>query len=397
MSVMQLGIARGRIGAIISIAAGVLIYNSTAIANSELSNYDKVEVLDRGVIGSAWEFTDTSNGDVPIIGKITAIERDGSGCVYLFDIQQKHVLQLDSAGRYQRVIGEPGEGPGQLSNPVAFCLQSGTLNIAESVPGRVVRFDLNDGFYRTTSKVHAADGSGDDFVTLQTISDLGKGFVAVGSRVDMAADMRVIAFLGILNEAGILTTSILERSTELASIQTGAGILDLQSVYRAMWCSGTVIAIVPDPSEYRIEVFGQDGASISHVERPHKKFSYTDAERKQMLDDLHITGGTLSGVNVDPVDLLPKYRPVVNAIAERDGELWVMLVEEKYSSAESATGACLFDVYRISDPTKIVLDRQVRAELRSYVRGKDAVFLLRGGVMVVAPCDDGTVVRFYQL
>jgi len=57
---------------------------------------------------------DCADPDLPLIGRISAAAPAGGGRVLLVDRQLAHVLVVSPDGRIERVLGERGEGPGEV-------------------------------------------------------------------------------------------------------------------------------------------------------------------------------------------------------------------------------------------------------------------------------------------
>lgn len=53
-------------------------------------------------------------GDEYQFGEISGVDVDRGGTIYVADKQARHVSVFDAAGKYLRVIGAPGEGPGEF-------------------------------------------------------------------------------------------------------------------------------------------------------------------------------------------------------------------------------------------------------------------------------------------
>jgi sugar lactone lactonase YvrE len=71
--------------------------------------------------------------DWAAFGEVTALSFDADGNLYIRDTQADRITVLDSDGEFLRTVGSPGEGPGEISNPMGF---------ATFGDGRVAIFDF---------------------------------------------------------------------------------------------------------------------------------------------------------------------------------------------------------------------------------------------------------------
>jgi hypothetical protein len=71
--------------------------------------------------------------DWAAFGEITSLDFDAAGNLYIRDDQSDRITVLDPGGELFRTVGSPGEGPGEISNPMGF---------ATFDDGRVAVFDF---------------------------------------------------------------------------------------------------------------------------------------------------------------------------------------------------------------------------------------------------------------
>jgi len=84
--------------------------------------------------------------DSEYIGKLGALAVLETGDFLVADLIRARILRFAPGGRLEGVIGQPGDGPGELRTPSAIALASDTLLlVADSRHGRIQLFDLRDG------------------------------------------------------------------------------------------------------------------------------------------------------------------------------------------------------------------------------------------------------------
>lgn len=72
-----------------------------------------------------------------------AVAFDAAGLVYVLDQRASRVTVFDRAGSIVRQIGSPGAGWGHLEAPSALAIAGGTIYVADTGNGRIVRFGLD--------------------------------------------------------------------------------------------------------------------------------------------------------------------------------------------------------------------------------------------------------------
>lgn len=107
------------------------------------------EVLSVGGLDAAAEYQ---------FGEIVGIDVDAAGNIYVADRQAQNVRVFDAAGEYLRVIGQPGEGPGEFGGNIrgVFIIDDEVV-VPDPSSSRVTHFGL-DGVFITTEPINMAQG-----------------------------------------------------------------------------------------------------------------------------------------------------------------------------------------------------------------------------------------------
>jgi hypothetical protein len=88
--------------------------------------------------------------DHEILGVVGAIAFDARDNLYILDRQASRIVVYDAAGRYLRIIGRSGGGPGEFTMPLAMAITTDQrLVVADAGRQTFSIFDL-DGTYRTS-------------------------------------------------------------------------------------------------------------------------------------------------------------------------------------------------------------------------------------------------------
>lgn len=79
------------------------------------------------------------------IGRATDLVQDGQGRFYVADAFNHRIWILDSLGREVGGIGQGGEGPGELREPMGIAIHGDTLAVLEGENPRISFFELPAG------------------------------------------------------------------------------------------------------------------------------------------------------------------------------------------------------------------------------------------------------------
>lgn len=84
------------------------------------------------------------DGDEPYtFGRISGVEMDAAGRIYVLDNQAAEVRVFDTAGRHVETFGQRGEGPGELQDPCCLAIGPGNrLWVRDNGNNRYVSFVL---------------------------------------------------------------------------------------------------------------------------------------------------------------------------------------------------------------------------------------------------------------
>jgi hypothetical protein len=262
------------------------------------------------------------------LGAIGWLDVGADGRVYVLDSQARHVKVFSAAGRYERTIGGPGSGPGEIGRGAIFvCVTSGdTLLVPDLANRRLNRYTTSG---TSLSSVPLALERGVPFIWRSTAA----GLVAVQVRpIPLAASTPAEAMDAIVRVAPSGTM----RDTLFTFPSGGSLRLAGQAPEIRLYSPEPAWALGADGrlyhgvnSEYRIGMYAAGGRLERVVTKPFSRRPVTEADRRTILDFLmrgwREAGATpaaldrLKGV-VTFGDYLPAYASMQ---AGPDGTLWV--------------------------------------------------------------------------
>ncbi len=111
-------------------------------------------------------------GALPEEAQIQAIadfDTDREGNLYALDCTAGDIKKFDRTGKFIKVIGRKGQGPGEFQVPFLMAVNNGTILVYDATGRKLNRFDLDGKFIRsltwpvpgeTTSKIMSLPGGG---------------------------------------------------------------------------------------------------------------------------------------------------------------------------------------------------------------------------------------------
>lgn len=93
---------------------------------------------------------------------------DDRGNVFISDFDANHIKVFGPDGAFQRLIGRPGQGPGELSGPSAIAVAGRHLIVWEAIGRRFSVLTLDGKCERTAPGIHGAYG---DLIDLKALPD----------------------------------------------------------------------------------------------------------------------------------------------------------------------------------------------------------------------------------
>ena len=115
------------------------------------------------------------------------------GDVFVLDAMSRDVRVFDSDGELLRVIGGPGEGPGEFASPVSMGLLGDTLWVADVRNRRIIWFSADGELLWTTPTLGATVESGVRGVTLTVVPSrpLPDGFIESDRAIMVGSDREI--------------------------------------------------------------------------------------------------------------------------------------------------------------------------------------------------------------
>lgn len=349
------------------------------VSGSTMGGLSYVEELSIGQLDGPPEYT---------FGQIGCLRADGSGGVFVFDMQVPALMQYDANGRYVRTVGRKGQGPGEYGR---FC-----AGIQRHPDGGVV---IADG---GNLRVNVYSSEGEHRITFRMATQTFRG-----NAMDVDAEGRIY-------ETGHIVMSRTAPRTEVVITHDPQGAIVDTLVVPVLpnevrvgsfaWLpnqstdfSPTLGLVISDPMTYTLHV--DDGAGrVLRIEREAEPVVPFPEERDNWDRYASHYRARVRGI-VDAFEQLPNRKPSIRNIRIMDdGRIWVQVYapaeyvpsdEPAQENAEPAIEWREPNHYDVFEPDGAYIGR---LELSRTERLKDAngdeLWILRQGKL-----DESYVVR----
>jgi hypothetical protein len=216
-------------------------------------------------------------------GKISGLDVDRSGNIYVADIEAQNIRVFDAGGRYLRTIGRPGAGPGEFGSNVAGVFVVGDqLLVPDLANQRVSRFDM-DGTFVSDARLDMSRGIPIRFDVI------GGGRLVAERRLRVPGDS--------VARTGDPIVTVVPESEQVDTVAT----LGLGQSVQITGGIPKVRAFAPDPvwdaapdgrlvtamtDSWRFKVYGPDGALKRIISLPFERRRVGERDERSVEDGL---------------------------------------------------------------------------------------------------------------
>jgi hypothetical protein len=256
-----------------------------------------------------------------------ALDCDAAGNVYVMDFSDNNIKQFDATGKFLKLIGRKGQGPGEFNMPIDIVFAKDRLIVwdmgndrlcALTMSGALIKAENASAFSGRPVKVEALP-------TGEIVLETEKTYF---NEPDRPQDR----FLEILapdlkTKNKIYSQSVLRNKY----MRTGGMLTNLPQpfcpdIYWDVSHSGNIV--VGFSGKYEISAYNKEGAKVSTFSRSYDPVKVTAEDEKNFFDGMSYSTGT--GVQRGAPDHIvknttfPKFKPAFNAlIVDSDGNTLV--------------------------------------------------------------------------
>ncbi len=252
---------------------------------------------------------------------------DSGGRVYIVDFSDNNLKLLDAAGKFLKIVGRKGQGPGEFSMPTDIAVSGGRLAVWDMGNRRLSLFTLNgdfiksedaaaftarpwklgalpsDGFVLETEKIFFNEPDRPQECSIDTLSPELKTKKAVYRQAVLRNKYR---------RQGSVTFNVIQPF--------GA------DVYWDVMLDGRIVIGYSD--KYEIAVFNADGTEELRFEHPYEPVKVSAEDEKNFFDGMSYTEGGAVKRGAPPHivknTIFPKFKAAFDALlVDSDGNILV--------------------------------------------------------------------------
>lgn len=259
-------------------------------------------------------------------GAVGSIAVDSKGCIYVLDTQAQHIRVFSSDGTYERTVGAPGRGPGELGAGMALLMGTGdTLLVPD---GQNLRFNRYAPDGSSAGSTQLAIEQGRPMAFRSTAS----GVIAEQIRPLMLPNQPAIqnpqdAVVRLAND-GSITDTLMTFSSGRSMSPSAFTLFAREPVWDLTDDEQLIFAVNDD---YRITLYA-DSRPDRIFSKPFQRQPIRDAEEKAIRGELK-RRMTLYGASAEQVSRqlsriqFADYFPAFNVLgAGSNGTTWVQHV-----------------------------------------------------------------------
>ncbi len=243
--------------------------------------------------------------------EVSAFVVDDGGNILALDFKDRKVKVYDQSGKFLRLIGKPGQGPGELGLPAGIQLTPDQNLLIQDAGNRTMSFFKTSGeFVRSIS---VADRLG----LVNVIPDPQGGYV--GREMGMAGEKMFFEIKKYdQNLKPVFSIDKMDFAVPVPGSGRKVNIMELISVYQVD-DRGNIF--YGRNSEYLIKVLGPDGKHIRSIRKEYDPVKVTQEDIDEILNRM---SGLQTGVNFKEMFEFPSHFPPFQYfMLDEEGRLYV--------------------------------------------------------------------------
>jgi len=275
------------------------------------------------------------------------------GGIFALDFKDQKIKVFDRTGKFLRLIGKPGQGPGELGMASGIQLTSDkTLVVEDATNRRLALFKPSGEFIKNIST--------SDKLGLVNILLDGKGNV-IGREMGLAEGNAKMFFEIKKFDADLkplFTLDKIEFPIPIPGSGTKMNILEMISAYQFDPAGNIYYGRNAD---YEIKIYSPDGKHIRTIQKEYDRVKVTQADIDEMLERIPNVAG---GVNIKDMFSFPDvFPPFQLFLLDDQGWLYV-----RTFTKGKAKGEYEFDVFDAEG--KFIAQFITKSDLRLWKAGK---------------------------
>ena len=283
------------------------------------------------------------NEDDPLLGFVSAGDRDDQGNTYLVDRQLSQVLVIGPQGELVTTLGREGDGPGEMRQPHGIFVTPTGVGVVQGFPGKVTYLasdgtpegeasiggDANEGGFHFMRELYCAGGK------LVGASGRGSFDMEKGTSTTESA-------ISVMDMQGNIETSFAQHTDERDFQKFVFDEEKNWAEYEA-WCAGPqeLVFSTAERDRYRINVRDFAGDLVRVYERPFTTRTRNQEDKDEVASGMVIV---INGRRQEPETRALDTDPAIAFLnAADDGRLFVTTCWDVRDRLDAGT-AGRFDV-----------------------------------------------------
>jgi len=262
-----------------------------------------------------------------LFGLITRVIADADGMVYLLDTQLSQVYVFTPDGEFSHTLSREGDGPGECRFPVdLLVMPDGTIGLVQTFPGRIICLDSEDNPAETFVP-GGDDPTAGGFLALIDVQCAGGHMVLGGvfSTINQEEGFQIRDnFIRSYAADGTMNHSIHNdpKKYEFANLDIDEAEQYFPAFRKWVLAEDGRVFVAQFRDQYRINVYGPDGALVRVIERDFKHWKRTEEETAYVDSILE---AQLRQVPFPVERSVSEIDEDINSLVLRsNGELWVL-------------------------------------------------------------------------
>jgi len=264
------------------------------------------------------------------LSQVSTFIVDGTGVIFALDFKEQKIKVFDKTGKFLRLIGRPGQGPGELGMASGIQLMAdGTLVVEDATNRRLAQFKPSGEFIKNIST------SG--MLGLVNVLLDGKGN-AIGREMGLTEGNAKMFFEIKKFDPSLkplFTLDKIEFPVPIPGSGTKVNILDMISAYQFDPAGNIYYGRNVD---YEIKVYSLEGKHVRTIRKEFDRVKVTQADIDEMLERMP---NAVPGANMREMFSFPEYFPPFQTfLLDDEGKLVVRTFMKG-----KAKGEYVFDLF----------------------------------------------------
>lgn len=315
----------------------------------------------------------------------STIACDPEGNIYVVDSGAKNIKKFSPQGKFLKVIGREGQGPGEFGGVFYSAFAGNRLVVWDSGNRRLSAFDP-EGEFVTSTNISYDSGSVRRLRGLPTGEVLVEMEKTFRREPDKPQECRIDLYSGDMKFVRNIYARSLWRKKYVRTEEYGTSVLHFPYSADVQW------DVTPDgrivigySADYELEVYDRTGAKISVISHDFEPVKVTEKDKKAFFDSVSFyrMGERLKEIPeyITKYTEFPKSKPAfANILSDSHGNIWVVLNGEQ----EDDKGK----IFEVFDPSGQFIS-QVRIDGNAaFPDSRNAYILHDGSLFVIETGED---------